>query len=237
MPPSQIDTTRRGGITARRIGLGILLAIAAFAAYTYFSLPSAAIRRLREENPELTAMMRQRIEESGGSLEIRRQWVPLEKISRNFVRAVLAAEDRRFFLHPGIDWTAIERAYARNQRSGRVRLGGSTITMQLAKNLFLSSERSFFRKGKEAIIALRLEKELPKRRILELYLNVIELGEGIFGVEAASQHYFHKPASALTRDEAARLAAIIPSPRRHSPLDNSGFVNRRAGILRKKLGG
>lgn len=237
MPDTRTDNSPRGRITLRRVALGILLLIAAFVCYTYFSLPSASIRLLREENPEMTSMMRQRLEEAGGTLAIRQQWAPLEKISRNFVRAVLAAEDRRFFLHPGIDWTAVERAYKRNQRSGRVRLGGSTITMQLAKNLYLSSERSFFRKGKEAILALRLEKELPKKRILELYLNVIELGEGIFGVEAASQYYFHKPASALTRDEAARLAAIIPSPRKHSPFDNSGFVNRRANILRKKLGG
>lgn len=153
------------------------------------------------------------------------------------INAVLAAEDGRFFSHPGIDWRALERAYERNKRAGKVRLGGSTITMQLAKNLYLSTERSFLRKAKEAIIALRLEKELSKKRILEIYLNIIELGDGIFGVEAAARHYYRKSAASLTRDEAARLAAIIPSPRKHTPHDNTKFTLRRASIIKRKIGG
>lgn len=214
-----------------------LFIIVGYIAYEYFSLPSASIQSLNTDNPEVTSMMKQRVLESNGSLEIKHKWVPLNKISRNFINAVLTAEDRGFFSHPGIEWNAIERAYQRNQRAGKVRLGGSTITMQVAKNLYLSSERSIIRKVKEAIIALRLEKELSKKRILEIYLNIIELGDGIFGVEAASQSYFHKPASALSRDEAARLAAIIPSPRKHNPFDESKFTTRRSNIIRKRIGG
>lgn len=224
-------------ITLRRVVKIIFLILLCIVAYEYYSLPSASIRELSEMNPEFTSMMRQRYEEANGDFEIKHTWIPLKKISRNFINAVLAAEDKKFFIHPGIDWNAIERAYNRNLKAGKVRLGGSTITMQLAKNLYLSSDRSFIRKAKEAIIALRLEKELPKRRILELYLNVIELGNGIFGVEAASQHYFHKSAAYLNKDEAARLAAIIPSPRKHNPFDNTKFTNRRSNILRKKIGG
>ncbi len=224
-------------ITLRLVVRIIFLVLLCTVAYEYYSLPSASIRELKDMNPEFTSMMKQRYEEANGDFEIKHTWMPLNKISRNFINAVLAAEDKKFFIHPGIDWNAIERAYKRNLQAGKVRLGGSTITMQLAKNLYLSSDRSFIRKAKEAIIALRLEKELPKRRILELYLNVIELGNGIFGVEAASQHYFHKSADHLSKDEAARLAAIIPSPRKHSPFDNTKFTNRRSNILRKKIGG
>ena len=209
----------------------------AFGCYEYFSLPSASIRTLATENPSSTAVMKQRWNESDGTLEIKHEWTPITKISRNMINAVLAAEDGRFFSHPGIDWRALERAYERNKRAGKVRLGGSTITMQLAKNLYLSTERSFLRKAKEAIIALRLEKELSKKRILEIYLNIIELGEGIFGVEAAARHYYKKSAASLTRDEAARLAAIIPSPRKHTPHDNSNFTLRRASIIKRKIGG
>ncbi len=213
------------------------ICIVAYLLYEYFTLPSAAVRQLNNVNPAITSMMKQRIDESDGSLRIKQTWVPLNKISKSMINAVLAAEDGRFFSHPGIDWRALERAYKRNQHAGKVRLGGSTITMQLAKNLFLSNERSFIRKAKEAIIALRLEKELSKRRILEIYLNIIELGDGIFGVEAASREHFHKSASSLSRDEAARLAAIIPSPRKHNPLDASRFTTRRSNIIRKKIGG
>ena len=215
----------------------IVFCIIAFGCYEYFSLPSASIRTLATENPSSTAVMKQRWNESDGTLEIKHEWTPITKISRNMINAVLAAEDGRFFSHPGIDWRALERAYERNKRAGKVRLGGSTITMQLAKNLYLSTERSFLRKAKEAIIALRLEKELSKKRILEIYLNIIELGEGIFGVEAAARHYYKKSAASLTRDEAARLAAIIPSPRKHSPHDNSKFTLRRASIIKRKIGG
>lgn len=227
----------RRKLSFRRIVKYGFLLIVAYISYEYFSLPSASIRELLTTNPEMTAVMKQRWNESDGDLKIKHTWVPLKKISRNMINAALAAEDGRFFSHPGIDWRALERAYQRNRHAGKVRLGGSTITMQLAKNLYFSTERSFIRKAKEAILALRLEKELPKKRILEIYLNIIELGNGIFGVEAASQSYYHKPASTLTKDEAARLAAIIPSPRKHHPFDQTNFTSKRASIIRRKIGG
>jgi len=203
----------------------------------YFTLPGASIIDLRDSGPRYSALMKQRQEESFGTKEIQYEFVPLENISSSFVRAVVAVEDGGFYRHAGIDWNALENAYKRNLRSGRVRFGGSTITMQLAKNLYLSNDRSYLRKVKEAILTFRLEKQLSKKRILELYLNIIELGDGIFGAEAAARHYFRKPASRLTRDEAIKLAAIISSPIKHSPFENSRFITIRKNIIYRKMGG
>lgn len=215
------------------IGLGLVL----YAVWEYATLPGAAIVRLREGDVETSALMKRRFEDALGSLPIRREYVPLDEISPTFVRAVIAVEDGGFYRHAGIDWRALRTAWERNTRSGRVRFGGSTITMQLAKNLYLSNDRSYLRKAKEAVITFRLEKHLTKKRILEIYLNIIELGEGIFGVEAASQHYFKKPAKRMTRDEAIRLAAIISSPRKHSPFENTRYMAIRRGIILRKIGG
>lgn len=227
---------RRPMTFARLLKIGWWLACA-YVAFEYYTMPGASIIGLRETDPVYSAMMKQRMLEAGGALELKYQFVPLNRISPNFVRAVIAVEDGGFYRHAGIDWRALENAWKRNVRAGRVRFGGSTITMQLAKNLFLSSDRSYLRKIKEAILTFRLEKQLPKKRILELYLNVIELGNGIFGAEAASRHYFRKSASALTRDEAIRLAAIISSPRKHSPFENTRFIGIRKNIIRRKIGG
>ncbi|MDH7515675.1 MAG: monofunctional biosynthetic peptidoglycan transglycosylase [Bacteroidota bacterium] len=205
--------------------------------FLYFTLPGPSIITLQDHPPSMSSLMRIRWEEAGGDMNIQYHYVPLDRISKNFVRAVIAVEDGGFYRHSGIDYDALERAYKRNLRSGRVRFGGSTITMQLAKNLFLSNDRSYIRKVKEAVITLRLERYLSKKRILELYLNVIELGPGIFGVEAASQHYFHKPAAHLTKDESIRLAAIIASPLRHSPFEESRFMSIRKNIILRKIGG
>ena len=215
----------------------VLLAFCAYAAFVYFTLPGAGIIALREREPEMSALMRQRWEESSGTLDIKHSYVPLEKIAPSFVRAVLAVEDGGFYRHSGIDWRALENAMKRNERSGRIRFGGSTITMQLAKNLFLSNDRSYLRKLKEAILTFRLEKHLPKKRILELYLNIIELGPGIFGAEAAARHYYRKPASSMSRDESIRLAAIISSPLKHSPFENGRFINTRKNTIYRKIGG
>lgn len=215
------------------IGLGLVL----YAVWEYATLPGPAIVRLREGDVETSALMTRRFEEALGTLPIRRTYVPLDDISPTFVRAVIAVEDGGFYRHAGIDWRALRTAWERNTRSGRVRFGGSTITMQLAKNLYLSNDRSYLRKAKEAVITFRLEKHLTKKRILEIYLNIIELGNGIFGVEAASQHYFKKPAKRMTRDEAIRLAAIISSPRKHSPFENTRYMAIRRGIILRKIGG
>jgi len=154
-------------------------------------------------------------------------WVPLNSVSSNLIHTVIISEDARFYSHPGFDVEAIKFAAQKDLKRKKFAVGGSTITQQLAKNLYLSNRKSLFRKLREIIIAYKMDKKLTKHRILELYLNVIECGRGIYGVEAASRHYFGKSSSALSVDEACRLAVILPSPIRHSPYDGSRFVERR----------
>ena len=171
-------------------------------------------------NPSTTAFMERRLEmlrATRPSAQLRHQWVPYERISIHLKRAVVAAEDARFLDHEGFDWDAIQKALARNEKRGKVVAGGSTISQQLAKNLFLSGERSWLRKGQEAAITWMLEHAMTKRRILELYLNFAEWGEGVFGAEAAARYHFGVPASALAPEQAVYLAVILPSPRRYAP--------------------
>ncbi|KPK09340.1 MAG: monofunctional biosynthetic peptidoglycan transglycosylase [Betaproteobacteria bacterium SG8_39] len=162
-------------------------------------------------------------------------WVPYQRISAQLKRAVVAAEDARFLEHGGLDWDAIERALEKNQRRGRVVAGASTITQQLAKNLFLSGARSWMRKAQEAIIAWMLEATLSKRRILELYLNVAEWGEGVFGAQAAAEYHFATSAAALSAHQAAWLAAILPSPRRYARGGSTPYLERRVEIILQRM--
>ncbi len=195
----------------------------------YMVVPDIAV--LREQNPGTTAFMRYRERQwakEGKSLSIRQQWVPLSRISRSLQRAVVISEDDKFWDHRGFDYDAIATAVEKNIRSKAFALGGSTITQQLAKNLFLSPSKNPVRKLKEAVLTWRLERTLSKRRILELYLNVAEWGNGIFGVEQASRYYFGKSARYLTVREAARLAAVLPCPLTCSPSGSSRYVVRRA---------
>jgi monofunctional biosynthetic peptidoglycan transglycosylase len=147
--------------------------------------------------------------------ELRWQWVPYERISVHLKRAVIAAEDDGFIDHEGFDWDSIQKAMEKNRKRGRSVVGGSTISQQLAKNLFLSPSRSYVRKGQEAIITFMMEAVMDKRRILEIYLNVVEWGDGVFGAEAAAQHYYRIPAAKLGPDQAARLAVMLPNPRKY----------------------
>ena len=230
---------------------GLTLGSIAFQAIMY-----VRVSRLRAQNPTSTSMMETRMQEalSGGRQAAQDQrWVPLDRISTNLQRAVIAGEDTNFTTHHGFDYQAIQKAWEQGQREAEkeakkegdndpgwlpdtssFKRGGSTISQQLAKNLYLSSQRSFLRKGQEAVLTIFLERELSKRRILEIYLNVIEWGDGIYGAEAASQHYFHKPAAALTVNEAAFLSAMIPNPRTiFNPAVNPRRVARRQrSILR-----
>lgn len=202
----------------------------------WLSLPDVSV--LKKSIPKKTALMKEREEEwkkQGKVLRIKQIWVPLNKISPYLINAVLISEDDKFWHHRGIDYEAIKEALEKNIERRRYAFGASTITQQLAKNLYLSSKKSIFRKLREMAIAIQLEMHLRKSRILYLYLNIAEWGEGIFGAEAASLHYFNKHASALTPEEAVRLAAVLPSPRRHSPLDKSLFVERRAAIIYKVM--
>jgi len=170
-----------------------------------------------------------------GNGEIDQRWVPLRRISRNLRSAVIIAEDDQFFKHPGYDWEAIKDAAELNWRRGRFSHGASTITMQLARNLYLSSEKSVLRKLKELLIALKLERTLSKERILEIYLNVVEWGNGIYGAEAAARHYYDKGAVSLTKDEAAWLAAILPKPRYYDRHRGSAYAQDRAASIASRL--
>lgn len=212
-----------------------------------------SVSALRDQNPATTSMIETRIREARNtSIQPRRVqvWLPLEKISPNLQRAVLAGEDTNFATHHGFDYQAIQRAWDDAQKEADkeakqegesdswlpnlpdFKRGASTISQQLAKNLYLSSQRSFMRKGEEAVITYFIERDLSKRRILELYLNVIEWGEGIYGAEAASQFYFHKPAASLSAREAAFLSAMIPNPRTvFNPQVNPKRVARRQRII------
>ncbi|MDQ6653789.1 MAG: monofunctional biosynthetic peptidoglycan transglycosylase [Acidobacteriota bacterium] len=209
--------------------------------------------RLRTENPVTTSLIEARSKEAqerGRELKRQQYWVTLDRISPNLQRAVLAGEDTNFATHNGFDYKAIQKAWDNGfldaakeaKKEGEnddwlpslpdFKRGASSISQQLAKNLYLSSERTFFRKGQEAILTVFLERNLTKRRILELYLNVIEWGDGVYGAEAAAQHYFHKPALALSANEAAFLSAMIPNPRTvFNPQVNPRRVARRQRII------
>ena len=188
--------------------------------------------------PASSAFMEQRLEAlraKNPRARLRHQWIPYARISAHLKRAVVAAEDARFLDHEGFDWEAIQQAMARNERRGRIVAGASTISQQLAKNLFLSGSRSWARKGQEALITWMLESTMSKRRILELYLNFAEWGEGVFGAEAAARHHFGLPAAALSQEQAAWLASILPSPRRYERGRITDYLEGRVGTIRARM--
>jgi monofunctional biosynthetic peptidoglycan transglycosylase len=196
----------------------------------WFTLPS--VSWLKSENPRQTAMM----QVQAGRARRLTNFVPLARMSPFLIQAVLIAEDDKFFEHEGFDWDSMRRALDANMKKKRVLRGGSTITQQLAKNLFLSSERSLWRKLREAAIAFKLERQLGKKRILELYLNVIDWGPGIYGAENAAQAIFHCPAAALSLSQAIRLASIVPNPHRFSALGSaSARMNRKRKTIAARM--
>ena len=189
--------------------------------------------------PANTAFMERRLEQlraRNPRAALRHQWVPYASISPQLKRAVVAAEDAKFIDHDGFDWEAIQKALQKNERKGRVVAGASTISQQLAKNLFLSGERSWPRKAQEALITWMLEAAMDKRRILELYLNFAEWGEGVFGAEAAARHHFGVGAAALDGEQAVWLAAILPSPRRYQGGLTTDYLARRMDVIRARMG-
>ncbi|MHB1050036.1 MAG: monofunctional biosynthetic peptidoglycan transglycosylase [Bacteroidota bacterium] len=216
--------------------VGGLLGI--YLSFQYLTLPNNSLHYYRKHNPQRTALMEQRIAEAenlGTSFSVNQRWIPLSKISQHLVHAVIVAEDGAFYEHEGIDWFEIEESIKKNLEKGKAARGGSTITQQLSKNLFLSTSKSPVRKFKELIITLRMERTLSKRRILEMYLNVIEWGNGIFGAEAAARVYFKKSASQLSREESARMAAVIPNPRKYQPNGSSRYVMRRSELILSRM--
>jgi len=189
-------------------------------------------------NPSSSAFMEDRLEiiqEKRPDAELKYKWVDYEKISINLKRAVIASEDAKFLDHEGFDWEGIQKAYEKNLKKGRIVAGGSTISQQLAKNLFLSTKRTPWRKAQEAVITLMLEKILSKRRILEIYLNVIEWGNGVFGAEAAARHYYKTSAAKLGAGQAARLAAMIPNPRFYDKHQYSGYLSRHTATIEARM--
>jgi monofunctional biosynthetic peptidoglycan transglycosylase len=189
---------------------------------------------LKKEFPKEPSMMkyrREQFEREGKPFILRYYPVPLSKISPYLVKAVLIAEDDKFYRHEGFDWDALQKALEKNLKEGKIKYGGSTISQQLAKNLYLSPSKNPIRKIKEAILTVRLEKALSKRRILELYLSIAEWGPGVFGAEAASRYYFGKSALGLSPFEAVRLAAVLPNPLKYNPLSHEPFVEKRSRLL------
>ena len=184
--------------------------------------------------PETTAFMMSRLE-AQPRMRLQYQWVPYARISAHLKRAVVIAEDAKFLDHEGFDWEAIQEAMVKNQRKGRVVAGASTISQQLAKNLFLSGERSWLRKGEEAILTWMLEQTMTKRRILELYLNVAEWGEGVFGAEAAAHYHFGVSAAALGPEQAAWLAAILPAPRKYVRGRTTPYIDGRVATILARM--
>ncbi len=213
----------------------IIILVLFFLIVGYFSLPGHSIHELKKNNPTTTELMQQRISEKDGNLKIVQKWIPLTRISQHMIHAIIVAEDGTFYEHGGVDWYEVQESFERNLEEGRAVRGASTITQQLVKNLYLSTSKNPLRKLKELIITLRMERILKKNRILEIYLNSIEWGEGIFGVEAASQKYFGKSAASLERWEAARLAAVVPSPRKHKPTENTRWLNFRTNIVLNRM--
>lgn len=246
---------RRKGTIRRIVRLFVLVGLGLIIGFLGYQLiVLARVARLRSENPTTTSLIDARAEEPRArGQEARRTqvWLPLDRISPNLQRAVLAGEDTNFVTHNGFDYQALQKAWDEAQRAAEIeakaegdnesdwlpylpafKRGASTITQQLAKNLYLSSDKTFIRKGQEAIITIFLERLLTKQRILEIYLNVIEWGDGIYGAEAAAQLYFRKSAASLSASEAAFLSAIIPNPRTvFNPKVNPRRVARRQRII------
>ena len=189
-------------------------------------------------NPSTSAFMEERLEvlqQKNPEAVLRHQWVPYERISINLKRALIAAEDAKFLDHEGFDWEAIQKAYEKNLKKGKVVAGGSTISQQLAKNLFLSGRRTPWRKGEEALITVMMENVMSKRRIFEIYLNVIEWGNGVFGAQAAARYYYGVNAANLDSEQAARLAAMVPKPRFYDKVRETPLLERRTGIIRERM--
>ncbi len=189
-------------------------------------------------DPESTSFMRHQLSvmrEKNPKAQLKHQWVPYNRISNHLKRAIIASEDANFSGHEGVDWQALQKAYEKNQKKGRVVAGGSTITQQLAKNLFLSGERSYVRKAQEVVITYMLEFWMDKERIFEIYLNSVEWGVGVFGAEAAARHYYGVSAAGLSPYQAARLAVMLPNPRYYDVNRGSGYLARRTDLILRRM--
>jgi monofunctional biosynthetic peptidoglycan transglycosylase len=191
-----------------------------------------------DHDPGTTAFMHsrlERIQEKTPGAVLQHRWVPYNRISTSLKRAIVAAEDAKFLDHEGFDWEGIQKAYEKNLKKGKIVSGGSTISQQLAKNLFLSGERTWWRKAQEAAITVMIETIMTKRRILEIYLNVIEWGNGVFGAEAAARYHFETTAAALSAEQSAHLVAMVPSPRRYGRGSETPYLQKRKEIILSRM--
>jgi monofunctional biosynthetic peptidoglycan transglycosylase len=213
-----------------RLAVAGLVVLAALLAWVWLGLPARSeVRALATTNPARTRLMEQRAEEAGAKgrkARVAHSWVPLARVSRHLIHAVLASEDQNFFGHEGVDWKAVEESIEKDVEKRRFARGGSTITQQLAKNLYFGTRKSLVRKVRELVVTRWLESDLSKARILALYLNLIEWGDGVYGCDAAARHWYGRPASDLSAAEAAGLAAMIPNPRRLNPEVNAARHER-----------
>ncbi|MGI4858134.1 MAG: monofunctional biosynthetic peptidoglycan transglycosylase [Janthinobacterium lividum] len=228
---------RRRNIATRTLLQGVILVIVAWLATQAYYF--AQIGWWTHVNPGTTAYMRAaswRLAHAGSPSDIAHVWVPYAQVSRNLKRAIIASEDATFVNNPGFDTDAMLQAWERNRQRGRMERGGSGITQQLARNLFLSPEKNYFRKGQELIIASMLEFWMDKERILEIYLNSVEWGSGVFGAQAAAQHYFHTSAAQLSAPQAARLAVMLPNPRYFDAHPGSPYLRQRSGVILRRMG-
>lgn len=222
------------GFWVRRLLLLALLLVVLVQAYFFVQ-----IWWWIDHNPDTTSFMRQQLavlQQKNPNAKLKQQWVSYEKISKNLKRAIIASEDANFSEHEGVDWDALLKAYEKNSKKGKVVAGGSTITQQLAKNLFLSGSRSYVRKAQEFIITFMIEALMDKERIFEIYLNVAEWGVGIFGAEAAAQHYYGIKSSQLSASQAARLAVMLPQPRYYDSHRNAAYLTRRTALILRRMG-
>lgn len=218
---------------------GVLLAVALAALLTVQLWFFGHVLWYKSHNPEATSFMRAQYEvlkDKNPDARLRYQWIPYPKISKHLKHAVLAAEDANFTDHDGVDWDSIEAAYEKNLKNRKITRGGSTITMQLAKNLFLSGERSYLRKAQELLITYMIEAVMEKERILEIYLNVAEWGVGVFGCEEGARHYFSISAAQLSPAQAARMAAMLPRPRFYDLNRTSRYLVRRTAMIMRGMG-
>lgn len=216
----------------KRVLYLVVIFLVLLSAFLWITFPNISV--LKKTNPKKTSMMKLREAEWKAKKKKRRInhiWVPYSKISPYLAKAVIIAEDDKFWRHEGFDYEAIQKAVEKDIKAGKFKAGGSTISQQLAKNLYLTPSKNPLRKIKEALITWRIEQTLSKKRIIEIYLNVVEWGDGVFGAEAASRHHFGKSAMELTPLEAARLAVVLPNPRRLIASGDQNYVNRRANVI------
>jgi monofunctional biosynthetic peptidoglycan transglycosylase len=224
--------------TLRKVFLWLLIApiVIVLAIQAYFFIQ---IWLWVDHNPDSSSFMREQLSvlrDKNPNARLKHKWVPYNRISNHLKRAIIAAEDSNFSEHEGVDWEAMQKAWEKNTKKGKVVAGGSTITQQLAKNLFLSGDRSYLRKGQEVVITYMLEYWMDKERIFEVYLNVVEWGNGVFGAEAAALHYYGISAAQLSPAQAARLAVMLPRPRFYDKNRGSSYLARRTNLILRRMG-